>query len=61
MLDMEEDPEIPIILKRPFLATDMTLIDMQKCELTMRVQDQNITFIVFKTMKKMPGGFTSPQ
>ncbi|PIN10813.1 DNA-directed DNA polymerase [Handroanthus impetiginosus] len=51
VLDMEADSEIPIILGRPFLATDRTLIDVQKGELTMRVQDQQITFNVFKAMK----------
>lgn len=51
VLDMEEDWEIPIILGRPFLATGRTLIDVQKGELTMRVQDQEITFNVFKAMK----------
>ncbi|PIN11693.1 DNA-directed DNA polymerase [Handroanthus impetiginosus] len=51
VLDMEVDSEIPIILGRPFLATGRTLIDVQKGELTMRVQDQQITFNVFKAMK----------
>ncbi|PIN11091.1 hypothetical protein CDL12_16311 [Handroanthus impetiginosus] len=51
VLDMEMDSEIPIILGRPFLATGKTLIDVQKGELTMRVQDQQITFNVFKAMK----------
>ncbi|PIN07717.1 DNA-directed DNA polymerase [Handroanthus impetiginosus] len=51
VLDMEVDREIPIILGRPFLATGRTFIDVQKGELTMRVQDQQITFNVFKAMK----------
>ncbi|PIN18012.1 hypothetical protein CDL12_09323 [Handroanthus impetiginosus] len=51
VLDMEVDSEIPIILGRPFLANGRTLIDVQKGELTMRVQDQQITFNVFKAMK----------
>ncbi|PIN21773.1 DNA-directed DNA polymerase [Handroanthus impetiginosus] len=51
VLDMEVDSEILIILGRPFLATGRTLIDVQKGELTMRVQDQQITFNVFKAMK----------
>ena len=40
VLDMEEDQDISIILGRPFLATTRTLIDVQKGELTMRVQDE---------------------
>ncbi|PIN24288.1 DNA-directed DNA polymerase [Handroanthus impetiginosus] len=51
VLDMEVDSEIPIILGRPFLATGRTLINVQKGELTMRVQDQQITFNTFKAMK----------
>ena len=40
---MEEDKEISIILKRPFLATGKALIDVQKCELKLRVQDDEVT------------------
>ncbi|XP_052296969.1 uncharacterized protein LOC107176917 [Citrus sinensis] len=39
VLDFEADKEVPIILERPFLATEKTLIDVQKGELTMRVND----------------------
>ncbi|KAA3459075.1 reverse transcriptase [Gossypium australe] len=38
-------------LERPFLATRRMLIDMQKGELTMRVQDDQVTFNVLKAMK----------
>ena len=51
VLDMEEDKEIPIILGKPFLATGRALIDMQKGELKLRVQDDKITFHVFRPMK----------
>ncbi|KAF7814923.1 uncharacterized protein G2W53_028892 [Senna tora] len=40
VLDYEEDKNVPIFLDRPFLATGRTIIDVQKGELTMRVQDQ---------------------
>ncbi|KAF7835343.1 uncharacterized protein G2W53_010202 [Senna tora] len=40
VLDYEENKNVPIILGRPFLATGRTIIDVQKGELTMRVQDQ---------------------
>ena len=33
------------------MATGQTLIDVQKGEFTMRVQDQNVTFNVFNAMK----------
>ena len=39
VLDFEAGKEVPIILGRPFLATGKTLIDVQKGELTMRVND----------------------
>ena len=51
ILDMDEDKDVPIILGRPFLATGRTVIDVQKGELTMKVQDQEVTFNVFKAMK----------
>ena len=51
VLDIEEDQDILIILGRPFLATRRTLIDVQKGELTIRVQDEQVTFKVFKTHK----------
>ncbi|KAA3465833.1 hypothetical protein EPI10_000971 [Gossypium australe] len=35
ILDFEANKKVPIILGRPFLAIDKTLIDVQKCELTM--------------------------
>ena len=51
VLDMEEDKEIPIILGRPFLATGRALIDVQKGELKLKVQDDEVTFNVFKSMR----------
>ncbi|XP_017970395.1 PREDICTED: uncharacterized protein LOC108660654 [Theobroma cacao] len=51
ILDMEEDRQIPIILGRPFLATARALIDVEKGELTLRVQDQQVTFNIFKALK----------
>ena len=51
VLDMEEDKEIPIILGRPFLTTGSALIDVQKGELKLRVQDDEVTFNVFKAMR----------
>ncbi|XP_062109428.1 uncharacterized protein LOC133820410 [Humulus lupulus] len=47
ILDMEEDANIPIILGRPFLATGRALIDVQKWELRLRVQNDEISFNVF--------------
>ncbi|XP_062109879.1 uncharacterized protein LOC133821751 [Humulus lupulus] len=47
ILDMEEDANIPIILGRPFLATGRALINVQKGELRLRVQNEEISFNVF--------------
>ena len=46
MLDIEEDRNMPLILGRPFLAIGRILIDMEKWELILRVQDEQ--FKVFK-------------
>ena len=51
ILDFEKDKKILILLRRPFLATGRTLIDVQKDELTLRVQDQMVTFNVFNAIK----------
>ena len=51
VLDMEEDKEIPIILGRPFLAIGRALIDVQKGELRLRVQDEEVRFRVFRAIR----------
>ncbi|KAK6147887.1 hypothetical protein DH2020_018799 [Rehmannia glutinosa] len=51
VLDMEEDHEMPLILGRPFLATGRALIDVQRGELTLRVNDDEVLFNIYKAMK----------
>ena len=51
VLDMEEDKEIPIILGRPFLATGKAMIDVQRGELKLRVQEDEVKFNVFKAVR----------
>ena len=51
VLDMEEDKEIPIILGRPFLATGRAMIDVQKGEPKLRVQDDEVRFSVFNAVR----------
>ena len=51
ILDMEEDYEIPFILGRPFLATGKALIDVQQGNIVLRINDEQVTFNVFKAMK----------
>ena len=52
ILDMEEDKEISIIFGRPFLAIGRALIDVQKGELRLRVQEEEVTFSVFNAIKR---------
>ena len=51
ILDMKEDKEVPIILGRPFLAAGRAMIDVQKGELRLRVQEEKMTFNVFNAIK----------
>ena len=51
ILDMQEDKEVLIILGRPFLATGRAMIDVQKGELRLRVQEEEVTFNVFNAIK----------
>ena len=51
VLDMEEDKEIPIILGRPFLATGRAMIDLQRGELKLTVQDDEVKFNVFEAVR----------
>ena len=51
VLDMEEDKEIPIILDRPFPATGRVIFDVQKAELKLRVQDDEVRFSVFNAVR----------
>ena len=51
VLYMEEDKEIPIILGRQFLATSRAMIVVQKGELKLRVQDDEVRFSVFNAVR----------
>ncbi|XP_023763696.1 uncharacterized protein LOC111912205 [Lactuca sativa] len=51
VLDMEADPQVPIILGRPFLNTASAIFDMQDSKLTLRVGDELVTFGVGQAMK----------
>ncbi|GJU75482.1 retrovirus-related pol polyprotein from transposon TNT 1-94 [Tanacetum coccineum] len=48
ILDMPEDINAPLILKRPFLSTAHTKVDVFKRKITLRVGDETI---VFKSIK----------
>nr|GEU74109.1 reverse transcriptase domain-containing protein [Tanacetum cinerariifolium] len=51
VIDYVVDPRVPLILRRPFLRTVRTLIDVYGKELTLRVDDEAITFNVGQTSK----------
>ncbi|XP_061357374.1 uncharacterized protein LOC133301714 [Gastrolobium bilobum] len=51
VLDFEADREVPLLLGRPFLATGRTFIDVEKGALTMRVNNEQITFNVLNALK----------
>ncbi|GKE46877.1 reverse transcriptase domain-containing protein [Tanacetum coccineum] len=46
VVDYVVDPRVPLILRRPFLRTARALIDVYGEELTLRVDDEAITFKV---------------
>ena len=51
ILDMQEDKEVPIILRWPFFATGREMIDVKNGELRLRVQEEEVTFNVFNAKK----------
>ncbi|XP_023766917.1 uncharacterized protein LOC111915492 [Lactuca sativa] len=55
VLDMEEDPEIPIILERSFLNTACALIDVCESTLTLRVGDESAVFKALPEIKQAEG------
>nr|GFA58946.1 hypothetical protein [Tanacetum cinerariifolium] len=51
MVDFEADPRVPLILGRSFLRTDHALIDVYGEEITLRVNNESITFNLNQTMR----------
>nr|GEW59104.1 hypothetical protein [Tanacetum cinerariifolium] len=51
VVDYVVDPRVPLIIGRPFLRTEHALIDVYGEELTLRVDDEAITFKVGQTLK----------
>ena len=52
ILDCEVDFEVPIILGRPFLATESVLIDLRVNELLFWMNDEVVHFDICKSMKQ---------
>ena len=53
ILDIEEDSQVPLLLGRPFLATGVALIDMQKGVLTLRIGEEAADFNLLQSLKKL--------
>ncbi|GJZ09935.1 reverse transcriptase domain-containing protein [Tanacetum coccineum] len=51
VVDFEADPRVPLILGRSFLKTGRTLIDIYEGEITLRVDNEAVTFNLDQTMK----------
>ncbi|GJV55382.1 hypothetical protein Tco_1456387 [Tanacetum coccineum] len=52
ILDMPEDSRVPIILRRPFLATARAMIDVFNKKITLRVEDDEVVFDVEQSIKR---------
>ncbi|XP_050908316.1 uncharacterized protein LOC127121935 [Lathyrus oleraceus] len=48
IIDIKEDSHIPIILRRPFLATAEAIIDVKKGKLTFEVGEEKVEFLLAK-------------
>ncbi|XP_023769609.1 uncharacterized protein LOC111918183 [Lactuca sativa] len=59
-LDMEADPQVPIILGRPFLNTASAIVDMRDYKLTLQVGDESVTFGVDRAMKHVRNSDDTP-
>nr|GEW01462.1 reverse transcriptase domain-containing protein [Tanacetum cinerariifolium] len=51
VIDFEADPRVPLILGRAFLRTGRALIDIYGEEITLRVNDESVTFNLNQTMR----------
>nr|GEV72121.1 reverse transcriptase domain-containing protein [Tanacetum cinerariifolium] len=51
VVDFEADPRVPLILRRSFLRTGRTLIDVYGEEITLRVNDEAVTFNLNQTTR----------
>nr|GEX95634.1 reverse transcriptase domain-containing protein [Tanacetum cinerariifolium] len=51
MVDLEADPRVPLILGRSFLRTGRALIDVYGEEITLKVNDESVTFNLDQVMR----------
>ena len=52
VIDIEEDKQVPLLLSKPFLATEVALIDIKKGEFTLRVGDEAVHFNLNQSLKQ---------
>jgi len=55
-MDMKEDEEVPLILGRPFMKTARIIVDVDKGELQVRIQDEEVTLNLFYGLKIFNAG-----
>ena len=51
ILNCEVNFEVPIILGRPFFATDRALVDMEKGQMKFRLNYEEVTFNICRSMR----------
>ncbi|XP_021974301.1 uncharacterized protein LOC110869291 [Helianthus annuus] len=51
ILDMDKDSKVPLILGRPFLNTTRTIVDVVAGQITLRVNDEHVTFDIKRSMQ----------
>ncbi|XP_021979601.1 uncharacterized protein LOC110875704 [Helianthus annuus] len=51
ILDMDEDSRVPLILGRPFLNIARTIVDVAAGQITLRVNDEHVTFDIKRSMQ----------
>jgi len=51
IMDIEEEVEVPLILRRLFMKIAKIMIDVDEGKLKVRVQDEEVSFDVFEAMK----------
>nr|GFB56062.1 reverse transcriptase domain-containing protein [Tanacetum cinerariifolium] len=51
VVDFEPDPRVPLILRRCFIKTGRALIDVHNGELTLRIENEAITFNLDQTVR----------
>nr|GFC31671.1 reverse transcriptase domain-containing protein [Tanacetum cinerariifolium] len=54
VVDFEADPRVSLILGRSFLRTDHALINVYGVEITLRVNDEAVTFNLNQTTRYSP-------